>query len=90
MDREPLITAGVVTAVVTSLLALVTSFGLDITDDQQAAILGFVAVAAPIVLALAVRPRVTPTSAPRDDAGRVLVPAPDSSRRILPGEGPGA
>jgi hypothetical protein len=60
VNREPLVTVASITAVVSAVLALVVAFGLDLTADQQAAILGAVAAVAPIAVALIVRPRVTP------------------------------
>jgi hypothetical protein len=59
-DQEPAITAGTVTALVAAVLALVAAFGLPLTEQQRDAILGLVAVVAPIAVALLVRPQVTP------------------------------
>jgi ABC-type nickel/cobalt efflux system permease component RcnA len=50
--KEPLAYVAAITAFVVAALALFVSFGLDISDDQQAAILGFIAPAAVIVTAL--------------------------------------
>jgi hypothetical protein len=50
--KEPLITVGTITAVVTAVLALVVAFGAPVSDTTQAAILAAVAVLAPIVVAL--------------------------------------
>ncbi|MFG1898705.1 hypothetical protein ACGFIP_32325 [Micromonospora zamorensis] len=55
---EPLFTVGALTAAVTTVLALLVAFGLPISDDQQAAILGVVAVAGPLVVAALARGRV--------------------------------
>lgn len=55
---EPLVTTGTITAVVTALIALFVAFGLPVSDDQQAAILGVVAVVAPFVVAFVGRRRV--------------------------------
>jgi hypothetical protein len=59
-DQEPAVTAGTLTALVAALLALVAAFGLPVTPQQRDAILGLVAVVAPIAVALLVRPQVTP------------------------------
>jgi hypothetical protein len=59
-DQEPAITAGTITALVAALLALVAAFGLPVTPQQRDAILGLVAVVAPIAVAVLVRPQVTP------------------------------
>lgn len=56
--QEPLFTVGSITAGVTALIALVTAFGLDLSDRQQTAILGVVAVLAPLVVSLVGRGRV--------------------------------
>ncbi|TDC81915.1 hypothetical protein E1193_13515 [Micromonospora sp. KC606] len=55
---EPLITVGTVTAGVTALIALLVAFGLPVSDDQQTAILGVVAVVAPLVVSTWGRGRV--------------------------------
>jgi len=50
-STEPLVTIGAITAAVTAVLGLLVAFGLPISDDQQARILGVIAVAAPFVVA---------------------------------------
>ncbi|MFI1197681.1 hypothetical protein ACH4T9_31095 [Micromonospora sp. NPDC020750] len=55
---EPLFTVGVLTAAVTAVLALLVAFGLPVSDGQQSAILGLVAVLAPLVVSLVGRGRV--------------------------------
>lgn len=76
MTREPLLSAAGITAVVTAAITLLTAFGLDLTTDQTAAILGAVAVVGPIAVALVTRGKVTPTADPRNDEGEPLTPAP--------------
>ena len=61
MNREPLVTVAGITAAVTALLTLLAAFGLPLSDTQQTAVLGVVAVAAPLVVALFTRPKVSPT-----------------------------
>lgn len=58
MQTEPAVIIGSITAVVTAILALLVAFGMDISPDQQAAILGMVAAVAPIVAAVFIRQRV--------------------------------
>jgi hypothetical protein len=53
--QEPLLTVGTITAATTAILALVVALGLPVSNDTQAAILGVVAVVAPLVLALLAR-----------------------------------
>lgn len=60
MKNEPLVTVASITALVAAALALLVSFGLNLSGDQQTAILGFVAVAAPLVVAGVARSKVTP------------------------------
>jgi hypothetical protein len=60
-DNEPAVTAGVVVALATAVLALLIAFKVPITDDQRTAILGVVAVLAPFIAALIIRAFVTPT-----------------------------
>lgn len=50
-SAEPLISVATVTAAATALVGLMVAFGLDLTADQRTAILGLVAVVAPIVVA---------------------------------------
>jgi len=73
--REPLISTATAVAVVTAVIALLVAFGVGLNDDQRTAILGFTAVAVPLVTALLARSKVTPTADPRNDAGDRLVPA---------------
>ena len=62
--REPALVSGIVTAV----LALAVSFGLDLTEEQVGSIQAVVAA----VMALVVRQQVTPTASDSsdDDAAR--------------------
>ena len=55
MTREPIISTASITAAATALIALAVAFGLPLTDAQTQAILGVVAVAAPLVVILARR-----------------------------------
>ena len=60
MKREPAITVGTISAAVAAVLTLLVAFGLDITEEQQTAILGVVAALGPIITGLLIRRRVTP------------------------------
>lgn len=62
MNNEPLWTVAGITAAVSALIALLTAFGLDLTEGQTNAILGAVAVLAPTVVALVARSKVTPVN----------------------------
>lgn len=70
-SREPLVTVSVVTGLATGVLAVGVAFGLPLSDDQQAAILGLVAVAAPVAVGLLARRKVfSPASVARILAAR--------------------
>lgn len=60
MKNEPALKVGTITAIVSALLALAAAFGLNLSADQTAAIVGAVAVLAPIVAAWFTRGQVTP------------------------------
>src|SRR5690625_2052102 len=71
MKREPVITVASLTAAVSAVITLAVSFGLNLSDDQRQAILGVVAVVAPLVV-MAVRRFVSPAVdafAPLPDGG---------------------
>lgn len=55
MSREPAAIVGFITALVSALLTFAKAMGLDITEEQQDAVRGLVAVAAPVVAALVIR-----------------------------------
>lgn len=74
---EPLLTVGAITAAVVALLALLVAFGVHMSNDQRAAILGVVAAIAPLVTAIIGREHVW---SPRSVA-RLL--AADRKRRPL-------
>lgn len=58
MQTEPAAIIGAISTAVASILALLVAFGLDITQEQQVAILAVVAAVGPIVVALLIRPKV--------------------------------
>lgn len=60
MQNEPVVTVAAVTAVVAAIIGLLVAFGVDLSDDQQKAILALVAVAGPVVAGLVTRSKVTP------------------------------
>lgn len=62
MKTEPSVLTGTAVAVATAAIALLVSFGLGLTLEQQNAILGFIAVVAPIIGSLLVRNKVTANS----------------------------
>jgi hypothetical protein len=52
MRNEPVLTAGVIGSIVSAILTLLFAFGVPLTPEQGQAILGLVAVVAPIAVAL--------------------------------------
>lgn len=60
MKNEPAITIASITAAVAAVIGLLTAFGVSLSDDQQKAILGVVAVIGPIVAGYFTRGKVTP------------------------------
>lgn len=58
MASEPATIVGTITAAATAVIALLVAFGMDLTDEQQQAILGVVAVAAPVIAAVVIRGKV--------------------------------
>lgn len=61
MSNEPVTIGGVILGLVTATLALLMAFGLELSQDQVAAILGFTT-ALIAVITFIVRSKVTPTS----------------------------
>lgn len=72
--HEPIAWASLAT-VVAAILAVAISFGLDVSDAQQNAILGLVTLVQPVVIWLWARRHTTPTADPMTDDGTRLVPA---------------
>ena len=85
MKTEPLVSIGSITAAATALIALLVAFGAPLTEEQQIAILGVVAVAAPIAVAIAARPRVTPNGKVVEWADREEVLAGPANERAADG-----
>lgn len=60
MKNEPAITVASITAVVAAIIGALVAFGVNLSDDQQKAILALVAVVGPVVAGLVTRRKVTP------------------------------
>lgn len=78
MTREPIISTASITAATTALIALAVAFGLPLTDTQTQAILGVVAVAAPLVVILARRWTVPAADVVEVDDGGTVKAGPAS------------
>jgi len=61
MPKEPVLTGATLLALVGSVLTLLVAFGVDLDAQQQAAVLGLATVVAPLVVAVVVRAKVSPT-----------------------------
>ncbi len=55
MNKEPAAVVGLIVGIVSAVLVFLKSFGVDISQDQQEAIRGLVAVIAPIVAGFVIR-----------------------------------
>jgi hypothetical protein len=69
LQNEPVMTAGVITAIITAVITLLAAFGLDMTAEQQAAIIALAAIIIPIAANYLARAKVTPVhklNPPRD------------------------
>jgi ABC-type thiamine transport system ATPase subunit len=62
MQTEPALTIGLITAFITAVITLVVAFGVTITQEQAAAILGVVGAGGSLLQALWTRRRVTPVA----------------------------
>ena len=60
--NEPVTLTGLIVAAVAAIVSLVTAFGLHVSPDQAAAIIGTVTAVAAVVGFLVARTKVTPTS----------------------------
>lgn len=60
MKREPAVTVAAITAAASAIITLLIAFGVPMSEAQSQAILGVVAVLAPIVVGLIARGMVTP------------------------------
>lgn len=58
MKEEAAISVGSITAAVTAVLALLVAYGFDISQEQQTALLGVVAVLAPVIVGIVTRSKV--------------------------------
>lgn len=61
MQKEPVMLAATIVSLVGAVIALLIAFGVDLTQEQTAAIVGLTNVVAPLVAALFVRAKVSPT-----------------------------
>jgi len=72
-EREPALVIGLITAAVASVLVLLAAFGVQLTPEQQVAVIGVIAGVGPLITAIISRTKVTST------ATVVQVVAPDGA-----------
>jgi hypothetical protein len=74
VNKEPVISAAIIAGAIGAVLTALVSLGvIQMTPEQQAAILGAVVAVLPIALGIWARGKVTPLENPRDDTGTALV-----------------
>ncbi len=61
MKTEPAVLVGLIQAVIVTIVACITAFGVELTDGQISAVLGVTAAILALGLALVTRSKVTPT-----------------------------
>ena len=71
-SQEPVITAASIAGLVSAIMILLVTFGINITVEQQVAILAVIAAGAPIAAAIWARNKVTPLVNPTDEDGEPL------------------
>jgi hypothetical protein len=64
VSNEPLLSVGTLTAIATAIIGLLVAFGVNLTGEQQTAVLSVVAVLAPLAVAGIARNYVTPYRGP--------------------------
>ena len=70
---EPATLIGMITGIVSAVIALAVAYGVDIGEDQTAAIMGLVAVLAPIIAGIVTRSKVYPEASVQRIANEVSV-----------------
>ena len=61
MNKEPVITIAAIQATIVAVLSLLTAFGVDLTQEQQVAIVGVAGTVLPLIFAVWARSKVTPS-----------------------------
>lgn len=76
IKNEPAAFGGAVTALIQAVIGVLVAFNLNVTPEQQQAILGLTTaiVSMTVIVAAIIRQNVTPVYNPRNDEGEKLVP----------------
>ena len=72
MTNEPVAIIAAIVGLIEAIIALLPLFGVRLTVEQQAALMGVVVAAGSVVSALWARSLVTPVANPKDNDGNVL------------------
>lgn len=75
MNNSPLITTAALASIVSAAIALIVAFGVHLTPEQQTALMGFITVLAPWIVALVGHNTTTTLSNPTTKDGESLVRA---------------
>jgi hypothetical protein len=74
MTNEPVLSAGVIAGAIGAVLVALVSLGvIQLSPDQQTAVMAAIVAVLPIAFAAIARDKVTPLTRPRDDTGTPLV-----------------
>lgn len=78
IKNEPAAFGGAVTALIQAVIGVLVAFNLNVTPEQQQAVLGLTTalVSMTVIVAAVIRQNVTPVRNPRNDEGQKLVPEP--------------
>jgi len=74
LERDPVVVAGAIAALIESVLVLAITFGLEVSAEQLGAITVVIIGFGSTVASLVGRKRVTPVSSPFNDEGQPLFP----------------
>lgn len=79
IKNEPAAFGGAVTALIQAVIGVLVAFNLDITPEQQQAVLGLTTalVSMTVIIAAVIRQNVTPVYNPKNNKGKKLVPEPE-------------
>ena len=75
MNTEPVAIIAAIIGLIEAVIALLPLFGVALTVEQQAALMGVVVAAGSVASAIWARSLVTPVANPQDNEGNALVPA---------------